>query len=57
MQDSEQVFDRQPPLSGLRVLEIEDAVIRTEYRLACLKDREESPKIRAFLNIAGHMNA
>ena len=45
------------PHANLRVLEIEDAVIRTEYRLACLKDREESPKIRAFLNIAGHMNA
>ena len=45
------------PHPNLRVLEIADAVIRTEYRLACLKDRDDSPKIRAFLDVAGRMNA
>jgi LysR family transcriptional regulator, low CO2-responsive transcriptional regulator len=33
----------------LKTIRISDAVVRTEYRLACLQERRESPKIRAFM--------
>jgi aminoethylphosphonate catabolism LysR family transcriptional regulator len=34
----------------LKALTISDAEITVEYRLACLKDRRQSPKIRAFID-------
>lgn len=34
---------------NLRTLKIADAAITTEYRIACLKDRTSSPKIKAFV--------
>jgi DNA-binding transcriptional LysR family regulator len=34
----------------LKALTISDADITVEYRLACLKDRRQSPKIRAFID-------
>ena len=37
---------------NLRALKIEDADIRTEYRIVCLRERAGSPKIRAFMEIA-----
>jgi aminoethylphosphonate catabolism LysR family transcriptional regulator len=33
----------------LKVVHIADATIRTEYRLACLVERQHSPKIEAFM--------
>lgn len=37
------------PHPRLRTVRIADAVVRTEYRLACLQERRESPKIDAFM--------
>ena len=34
----------------LKALPISDADITVEYRLACLRDRRQSPKIRAFID-------
>ena len=34
----------------LKMLPISDAEITVEYRLACLRDRRQSPKIRAFID-------
>ena len=38
---------------NLRVLRIVDHPVRTEYRIACLRERIKSPKIKAFLEVAG----
>lgn len=35
---------------NLKTIRIADAEVRTEYRLACLHDRQHSPKIRAFVD-------
>jgi len=35
---------------NLTTVRIADAVVRTEYRLACLMERRNSPKIRAFID-------
>ena len=45
------------PHPNLRALEIEDCAIRTEYRLAYLKERQDSPKIRAFIQVAQRLRA
>jgi LysR family transcriptional regulator, low CO2-responsive transcriptional regulator len=45
------------PHPNLRTLEIEDHSIRTEYRIACLRERRNSPKIRAFLQVIGEMRS
>ncbi|MDB5588861.1 MAG: LysR family transcriptional regulator [Devosia sp.] len=37
------------PHPRLRTIHIADAVIQTEYRLACLLERRHSPKIEAFM--------
>jgi len=37
---------------NLRALEISDAEIRTEYRIVCLRERVNSPKIAAFMKVA-----
>jgi aminoethylphosphonate catabolism LysR family transcriptional regulator len=36
---------------NLRALEIEDRTIRTEYRIAYLRDRRSAPLLRAFLHV------
>ncbi|GAA4122727.1 LysR substrate-binding domain-containing protein [Aminobacter aganoensis] len=38
----------------LETIRIEDAMIRTEYRLACLQERQYSPKIEAFMTSVLH---
>jgi aminoethylphosphonate catabolism LysR family transcriptional regulator len=35
---------------NLTTVRIADAVVRTEYRLACLMERRNSPKVRAFID-------
>jgi DNA-binding transcriptional LysR family regulator len=45
------------PHPNLRTLEIEDRVIGTEYRIACLNERKHSPKIRAFMQVAESMRS
>jgi LysR family transcriptional regulator, low CO2-responsive transcriptional regulator len=40
------------PHPNLRALEINDAEIRTEYRIVCLRERAASPKISAFMKVA-----
>lgn len=37
------------PHPRLKTVRISDATVRTEYRLACLQERKQSPKIHAFL--------
>lgn len=44
------------PHFNLRTLRITDSPVRTEYRIACLKDRTRSPKIAAFFEIARCMS-
>lgn len=44
------------PHPNLRTLRIADCSIRTEYRIACLRERRSSPKIRAFLDIVTGMS-
>lgn len=41
---------------NLRTLAITDGPVRTEYRIACLKDRTRSPKIAAFFEVARAMS-
>jgi aminoethylphosphonate catabolism LysR family transcriptional regulator len=41
---------------NLRTLRIIDHPVRTEYRIACLKERVRSPKIKAFFDIAAGMS-
>jgi aminoethylphosphonate catabolism LysR family transcriptional regulator len=41
---------------NLRVLRIVDHPVRTEYRIACLRERLKSPKIKAFLDVAGALD-
>jgi DNA-binding transcriptional LysR family regulator len=33
----------------MRIIRIADADVRAEYRLACLQERRDSPKISAFM--------
>lgn len=40
---------------NLRTVEIEDCSVRTEYRIACLRERAKSRKVRAFLEVAESM--
>ena len=40
---------------NLKTVEIEDCSVRTEYRIACLRERRNSRKIRAFLEVAESM--
>jgi len=41
---------------NLRTLAILDSPVRTEYRIACLRERIRSPKIAAFFDIAREMS-
>jgi DNA-binding transcriptional LysR family regulator len=45
------------PHPNLHTLTIDDHSIRTEYRIACLRERRSSPKIRAFLGIVQEMSS
>ncbi len=45
------------PHPNLQTLEIEDCDIQTEYRIACLRERRDSPKIRAFLSVVEALQA
>lgn len=41
---------------NLRTLRIKDCRVTTEYRIACLRERRNSQKIRAFLEVVERMN-
>lgn len=42
---------------NLRMLEIEDRVVRTEYQFICLRERQDSPKIRAFIQAGKNLTS
>jgi DNA-binding transcriptional LysR family regulator len=46
-------FVAHPNLKTLRII---DNPVRTEYRIACLRERVRSPKIKAFFEIAAEMS-
>jgi hypothetical protein len=45
------------PHPNLRALEIQGRAIRTQYSVACHKDRAHSPLIEAFINTVSEMKA